>query len=829
MTYADRVKETTTTTGTGTIALGGAATGYRTFASALPAASTVPYCIQAGGEWEVGIGTMGTGTLARTTVMASSNSGALVNFSAGTKEVFCAMSADVLQRGIINPDDMGFDIVLCIGQSNMAGRGTYDSLIDVADPRVWQRGGFNGDARNGTIFSGADPLHMVEAVETGSVGPATWFAKAYASTIPTNRRVLLVPAAQGGTTLVAPTPQWAPGTPGGSLYENAIAAANDAVTKAIALYPNSRFVGSIWIQGESDADNGVTQAAYVSALKTLIAGIRTRVTGAASSWFVIGGMVPEQITGNAAYGVIDLAHKQVAAETNKCAFVAGPSGYQSGVHYLAGGVRILGSRMGLAVKAASLYSAADTIAPTAASASVANATPTIVAIAMTEAMDTGFVPAASAFTVSGHTVSSVAVIGSAINLTVTPAFVNGETCTVAYTQQGSNQARDLAGNLLPNFTSLAITDNVAAAASAVTMTGPTSGVNGVASSNFTLGVSPTGGTITGAVVVTPSDGGAGGTFTPTTRSLTTGSPTGTFTYTPASTGAKTISVTNNGGLSNPSNITYTVSAAATVPGAPTIGTATAGDASASVTFTAPASNGGSAITGYTVTSSPGSITATGPSSPITVTGLNNATAYTFTVTATNAIGTGTASAASNSVTPASAATYATWNPSDKHANLTLSNSNLTVTAQVGSPAGFQSLRSDVSKSSGKWYWESTIATVPTLIGVGNSTATLSDYAGSGADSVGYYSPGNIYRSGSGNGSPTPYTNGDVIGIALDMDAKTVTFYKNNVPQGTVTGLTGAVFAMGTAKDGSPPGSWTTNFGASAFAYTPPSGHVGLSS
>jgi hypothetical protein len=88
------------------------------------------------------------------------------------------------------------------------------------------------------------------------------------------------------------------------------------------------------------------------------------------------------------------------------------------------------------------------------------------------------------------------------------------------------------------------------------------------------------------------------------------------------------------------------------PGAPTIGTATAGDASASVTFTAPAYTGYPAvITGYTVTSSPGGLTGTGASSPITVSGLSNGTAYTFTVTATNATGTGPASAASNSVTP----------------------------------------------------------------------------------------------------------------------------------------------------------------------------------
>jgi len=88
----------------------------------------------------------------------------------------------------------------------------------------------------------------------------------------------------------------------------------------------------------------------------------------------------------------------------------------------------------------------------------------------------------------------------------------------------------------------------------------------------------------------------------------------------------------------------------TFPGAPTIGTATGGNAQASVTFTAPASTGGSSITSYTVTSSPGGLTGTGASSPITVTGLTNGTAYTFTVQATS-FATGPASAASNSVTP----------------------------------------------------------------------------------------------------------------------------------------------------------------------------------
>lgn len=102
-------------------------------------------------------------------------------------------------------------------------------------------------------------------------------------------------------------------------------------------------------------------------------------------------------------------------------------------------------------------------------------------------------------------------------------------------------------------------------ATAVTLSGPTSGTVSVASSAFSVGVSPTGGTITGTVVVTPSDGGAGGAFSPTSVSLTTASPSGTFTYTPSTTGSRTISASNNGSLTNPTSITYTSNSAASAP------------------------------------------------------------------------------------------------------------------------------------------------------------------------------------------------------------------------------------------------------------------------
>jgi hypothetical protein len=95
---ADRVQETTTTTGTGTVTLAGAASGFQTFAAVGDGNSTY-YTIagQTGTEWEVGIGTYtasGT-TLSRTTVLSSSNSGSLVTFSAGTKNVFVTYPASL--------------------------------------------------------------------------------------------------------------------------------------------------------------------------------------------------------------------------------------------------------------------------------------------------------------------------------------------------------------------------------------------------------------------------------------------------------------------------------------------------------------------------------------------------------------------------------------------------------------------------------------------------------------------------------------------------------------------------------------------------------------
>jgi hypothetical protein len=139
---ADRVKETTTTTGTGTVTLLGASTGFQSFA-VIGNANTTYYTIagQTGSEWEVGIGTYtlsGT-TLARTTVLASSNSGSLVNFSAGTKDVFVTYPSERAVVGgegyVENAATVAVSSTISTGKNAMsAGPVSINSGITVTVP-----------------------------------------------------------------------------------------------------------------------------------------------------------------------------------------------------------------------------------------------------------------------------------------------------------------------------------------------------------------------------------------------------------------------------------------------------------------------------------------------------------------------------------------------------------------------------------------------------------------------------------------------------------------------------------------------------------------------
>jgi len=196
------------------------------------------------------------------------------------------------------------------------------------------------------------------------------------------------------------------------------------------------------------------------------------------------------------------------------------------------------------------------------------------------------------------------------------------------------------------------------APTSLTMTGPSTSVVGSASTAFTVTANAT---ATSAITLTPSDGGAGGTFSPTSPTIAAGSASTTFTYTAGSMGAKTVSVSNGSGLTGPASATLT---AITQPGAPTgltLGSATT--SAQPLTWTAPASTGGSALTDYVVQYAPagsGSWTTfsdgTSTSTSATVTGLTGGTSYDYRVAAVNAAGTGTYSGTATGSTAAGAST-----------------------------------------------------------------------------------------------------------------------------------------------------------------------------
>ncbi len=161
--------------------------------------------------------------------------------------------------------------------------------------------------------------------------------------------------------------------------------------------------------------------------------------------------------------------------------------------------------------------------------------------------------------------------------------------------------------------------------------------------------------------------------------------------------------------------TTTTTTTTTVPGAPTIGAATVGDGSASIAFTAPSSNGGSAITGYTAScaaTGQTTRTGTGTASPISVTSLTNGTAYSCSVTATNAVGTSAASG-TVSVTPAAAVTAlpAAFGAFGANVKVVFNASAGTVSLEAAGRPDHQSTYWDAGNASGLYVAPTSVTTV----------------------------------------------------------------------------------------------------------------------
>jgi hypothetical protein len=178
------------------------------------------------------------------------------------------------------------------------------------------------------------------------------------------------------------------------------------------------------------------------------------------------------------------------------------------------------------------------------------------------------------------------------------------------------------------------------------------------------------------------------------------------------------------------------------------------------------------------------------------------------------------------LTSATASNFCVLNPLNSFASTDCSNANLQYS---NATSGNRNTLGTIYVSSGKYYAEFTAVAGAGgfFVGIANTNFNAignTGYIGSDINSYGYYFDGNKYT----NSTPATYgagwSGGDIIGVALDMDAGTVTFYKNNVSQGVAfTGLSGS-FTFGAMINNS---GMIANFGQRPFAYTPPTGFVAL--
>ncbi|ODU66499.1 MAG: hypothetical protein ABT16_01590 [Rhodanobacter sp. SCN 65-17] len=414
------------------------------------------------------------------------------------------------------------------------------------------------------------------------------------------------------------------------------------------------------------------------------------------------------------------------------------------------------------------------IAPAAPTGASATAGDTQASVSFAAPTNTGGAP------ISSYTVTSspggFTATGSASPITVT-GLTNGTAYTFTVT------ATNTAGTGPASTPSNAVTPK---GAQTITFNNP-------GTQNF--GTTPT-------LSATASSG-----LTPTFSSQTTGVCTitsgGALTFLSAGTCTVSADQAGDGTYLAAPTVTQSFTVAAVVPGAPTIGAASAGDAQATVSFVAPASNGGATITAYTVTSNPGGITGTGAASPIAVTGLTNGTAYTFTVTATNSAGTGSASAASNSVTPLGTQTITFNNPGSQNFG---TSPQMVASASSGLTVSFSSTTSAVC----------TVTSAGVLTTVAPGTCSIqADQAGNGAyqpasavtQSFAIVVPGGAVSFSTA--SPLPGATAESVYSQTITAAGGATPYTFSLVSGSLP--TGVTFSSSGALSGTPLASGTFNF------------------
>ncbi len=400
--------------------------------------------------------------------------------------------------------------------------------------------------------------------------------------------------------------------------------------------------------------------------------------------------------------------------------------------------------------------------------------------------------------------------GSAITHYTVTSSPGGKTCT---TPNGTTTTCTVTGltNGTPYTFTVTATNGVgtglastpSASATPSTVPGSPTGVTATTHQNASSVVSwsapaSNGGNPITSYTVTSSSGSHTCTTTGATTCTVSGLTNGTsYTF--------TVTATNGSGTSAPSSASGAI-VPATAPGAPTGVTATSNASTQSVvSWTAPSSNGGLAITGYTVTSNAlQTCTTTGATSCV-VTGLSNGVAYTFTVTATNAVGTGPASAASAPAIPAGPPTAPTAVRATSGQNTSSAVSWAAPSDDGGSPVTTYT----VTSSPGGLTCTTTGAMTCTVNGLTNGTTytftvTATNSAGTSVAS----SPSNAIVPASTPGAPTGVTASNVPGIAYGASPKAIVSWTAPTSTGG-SPITGYTVTSGTHTCSTGTGTSTT--------------------
>jgi len=770
----DRVQETTATTGTGTITLGGAVSGFQTFAVIGNGNSTF-YCIVNGSSWEVGIGTYSTTgpTLTRTTILSNSNGNTAPITLVGASNVFCTYPSEKS----VNIDANGSVNIL----TNVPNTSTTVGTLNVGD-------GTYNFAQLGQLatFASAEPVvNTVTVQNTSSSNTAYSSIQVGANNYNTGYFLELGTNSSTYSYSAAGYPNNSVNQPNVNYIESNMADlgivtwnnnnihfiqnASTATTDSMTLYAS----GGVSLGGNPDPGLGTLYANNVYlGFNTITAAAGTTVlTNASSGWQQVVGTTTQTIQlPNATTLYKGLAFTIANNSTGNVTIKDSASTTIDTT--VTGGTSILvltanGTTAGTWVAYSYIPSSYDFSTTTAnfGTATLTNGTWNGNPIAYNyggtglttfgaannalystsaNALTAGTLPIAAGGT--GQTTANAALNALLPSQTSkTNYFLQTNGSTTAWTLITPALVSDQSNTSTGYFSLPVGTSTQRPGTPNSGMTRVNSDIGAIESyyggvwevvAWFTVPNAPTIGTATttGATSATvtytaPSNtGGPGNTITSYTAVASPGGATGTV----SQSGSGTITVS---GLTTGTTYTFTVyatnqagnsaaSAASnaittlSVPGAPTIGTATVtGSTSVSVAYTAPTNNGGTPITSYTAVSSPGGLTgtvSTSGSGSITVSGLTPNTAYTFTVYATNAIGNGSSSAASNSVT--------TW---------TVPNAPTIGTAALGSPG---QTKATISYTAPSFNGGTPITSYTAVSSPGGITGTLST-SGSGTITV----------------------------------------------------------------------------------------------